>query len=152
MRITIRLLLRVYATGMWAISAPKIPEAKLILMCLSCTHALVSAIKLNIITVYTGQNPMYGYIATGPAYIAALERARVMYPEVYLNSTLYTVYYPGGLIICADGAVQMTFIAGNITDILERVSGFNVIYTAGASYFGRFSNLSMSLVHVLCIL
>ncbi|GAV02841.1 hypothetical protein RvY_13356 [Ramazzottius varieornatus] len=113
---------------------PKLPvEVEFMLMWFPWTQLLVSAFKLNIITVYTGQNPLYGYISTGPAYIAALERAKMIYPDVFHNSTLYTVYYNGGLISCADGAVQIIFMAGNITEILDRTEGFSVIYSSSKS-------------------
>ncbi|GAU92505.1 hypothetical protein RvY_04580-4 [Ramazzottius varieornatus] len=104
-----------------------------VLTWLLCTQILVSPMRLNIITAYTGQNPVYGYVSTGPGAIAGLEKAAVMYPEVFRKYTLYTVYSHGGIISCADAAIQMGFLAGNITDILERNTGFTIIYTPGCS-------------------
>ncbi|GAV02832.1 hypothetical protein RvY_13348-2 [Ramazzottius varieornatus] len=97
------------------------------------TRLCVAAFKLNVITVYIGQNPLYGYLSTGPAYMTALQEAKLLYPEVYRNVTLHTVYYPGGLISCADGAVQTVLTAGSITEYLSRMTGFSVIYTGSCS-------------------
>ncbi|GAV08170.1 hypothetical protein RvY_17901 [Ramazzottius varieornatus] len=116
----------------------RVPVNLIEIICVStwllCTRMSVSTVRLNIITVYTGQNPVYGYISTGPGAIAGLEKAAVMYPEVFRNYTLYTVYSPGGPIACADAALQMGFLAGNITDILERTTGFTIIYTPGMEF------------------
>ena len=101
----------------------------------SCSSMIrtVASANLNFITISTGDNPMFGHIASEPGFLAAYTRLKPLYPDILSNSTWYSFYYPGGNIMCGDAAVQMQFIACDIYDLLKNISGFTILLSTGCS-------------------
>ena len=101
----------------------------------SCSSVKSSILhtNLNFITISTGDNPLFGHIASEPGFLAAYNRLKPLYPQILSNSTWHSFYYPGGKISCGDAAVQMQMIAGNIYDLLRNISGFTILLTPGCS-------------------
>ncbi|XP_055353980.1 atrial natriuretic peptide receptor 3-like [Paramacrobiotus metropolitanus] len=91
-----------------------------------------TAKTLNVILVAIGQNPAYGYATTLPVYYVALDHLRPQFPNVLNNISIHTVYLPGAF-TCAAAADAMIPLAGEIQQILIRLTGLTVIMTPGCS-------------------
>ncbi|GAV06580.1 hypothetical protein RvY_16546 [Ramazzottius varieornatus] len=100
---------------------------------LKASLGFCSFYPLNFITISTGDNPIFGHTTSEPGFLAAYNRLKPLYPEIFMNSTWHSFYYPGGNIPCADAAIQMEFIAGDIYDQMKNVSGFTILLSTGCS-------------------
>ena len=93
---------------------------------------LGTGIRINIILVIIGDNPVYGYSVVSPAFDVAFARALALFPDTFAdnNISMHTVYEPGGY-SCAEAEALMPILAAKVQDTIYRLGGFNILVSPG---------------------
>ena len=91
-----------------------------------------SALKVNVVILILGEDVSFGYYATAPMYDVAFERAAVLYPELFANTTKH-VLYQKNVKDCASAAANMIDLAGRLFDFVQDKDGITVLLSPGCS-------------------
>ena len=92
---------------------------------------LVSSTEVTIFTTVTGQNPTYGYNASGPMLDIAFEFVTAKYPAIFANINLVRLYNAASVVGCVETGDIMHSIAGTMFQIMEKSKGFPIILSPG---------------------
>ncbi|GAV04854.1 hypothetical protein RvY_15067 [Ramazzottius varieornatus] len=106
--------------------------------------ANVSSIKIKILSVINGDNPLYGFVAAAPAIEVAHRDMARQYPHILNNHTVarYTVH-SSGMPSCPDAATLMLTLSRNISDILyNSEAGFSAYFSVNPPEVPTFGNLT----------
>jgi hypothetical protein len=105
-----------------------------VLIFILVTGVCLASRALTIITVINGENPLYGYTETAPAYDVAFQRTMRIFPNTFANVSRFTLYTPG-VFSCPDAAVLMSLISDKIHQMsLKHSDDFCVIFSSGKKY------------------
>ena len=86
---------------------------------------------ITIFTIVVGQNPTYGYNASGPMLDIAFDTAKARYPIIFTNITLVRLYNAAPVAGCVETGDIMPAVAGTMFKLMDKSKGFPVIISPG---------------------
>ena len=87
--------------------------------------------RVTIFTIIVGQNPVYGYNASGPMLDVAFETVKARYPAMFANITLVRLYNAAPVAGCVETADIMPSLAGRMSEAMDESNGFSIVLSPG---------------------
>lgn len=91
-----------------------------------------TAVRLNIIIIILGEDPNYGWYATGPMYDVAFQHVGKLYPGLLNNCTSH-ILYQRNVTDCSAAAANVVAVTGQMFGFVSGNNDTTVIFSPGGS-------------------